>query len=165
MHNRVRIFLIMCLVICAGFKSPHKFYTSITQMEYNPKTQSWEIIMNIFYDDFEKALENYYSKKIKIDDSQIDAYTKNYLEHQLGFFYKGKHLKYHYIGTELEKDVFKIYIEVKQKKPSEISIVNRVVIDVIDEQINIFNLKYADQRKSMIFQKDKEKNSCSFEIK
>ncbi len=158
-------FLISILFICAGFNRPHKFYTSIAQMEYNEKTQSWEIIMNVFFDDYEKALSEYYSRKIKIDDKTIDALSSNYLKYRLAFKEEEKSLKYDYIGAELERDVYKVYLELKQKRVKDITINNRVILDVIDEQINIFNIKYKDQRSTLVFTKTKEEQRYHIGIK
>ena len=53
-----------------SFKAPHKFYTSITKIEYNNKSQSYEIIMNVFSDDWEKALSEIHQRKVTIDQAE-----------------------------------------------------------------------------------------------
>src|SRR5574343_237215 len=72
----------------------HKFYTSITQMEYNDKTQSYEIVMNVFWEDWEKALSEIYQKPIRIDQPGIDKFSMEYLESSFVVKLKEKKLPY-----------------------------------------------------------------------
>ena len=56
------IFLFFCFALCSSFVA-HKFYVSVTQIDYVPNKKRIEITSRIFIDDFEKALTKKYKKK------------------------------------------------------------------------------------------------------
>lgn len=132
--------------------NPHKFYTSITQIEYNPKTQSYEIIMNVFMDDWEKALSEIYQKPIRADHSEIETFSMQYLESCFVLKYKEKKLAYKMIGIEQEKDILKIYLELSHKWMEKgLLIKNDCLIREFDGQVNIVNILQQSERKTLIF--------------
>lgn len=141
-----------------SFTSPHKFYTSITQIEYNEKSRSYEIIMNVFWDDWEKALSEYHKKEIRLDMDGIEDFSLKYLESKFMFQHKAKVLKYKMIGLQQEKDIVKIYLELPSKFMKKgMYLKNDCLIAEFENQINIVNLKYKEQKQSLLF-KEVNKN-------
>lgn len=150
MKKIVLIFFLLFPVITNS--NPHKFYTSITQIEYNDKTQSYEIIMNVFWDDWEYALSELFQKKIQIDQAGIENYSLEYLQSSLVFKIKEKKLSYKMIGVEQEKDILKIYLELPHKFiPKGLMLKNDCLIREFDGQINIVNFIHGSDRNTMIF--------------
>ena len=79
--KKILVSIILLLILLPQSSvNAHKFYTSITQMEYNDKTQSYEIVMNVFWEDWEKALSEIYQKPIRIDQPGIEKFSQEYLE-------------------------------------------------------------------------------------
>lgn len=121
-------------------------------MEYNDKTQSYEIIMNVFWDDWEKALTEIYQKPIRIDQPGIEKFSLEYLESCFVVKVKEKKLAYKMIGVEQEKDILKIYLELPSKFITNgMMIKNDCLIRECDGQINIFNFIHQLERKTLIF--------------
>lgn len=148
----VFLFLSANIFARVGDKPSHKFFTSITQMEYNEKTQSYEIIMNVFWDDWEKALAEIYQKPIRIDQPGIEKYSMEYLESCFVVKVKEKKLAYKMVGVEQEKDIMKIYLELPSKYISKgLTIKNDCLIRECDGQINILNYIHQSDRKTLIF--------------
>ncbi len=144
-------FLLLSIFLLS-FNTPHKFYTSITQLEYNTKTQSYEIIMNVFTDDWEKVLSEINQKAIKLDQPGAEKLSEEYLNSMLVMKYKEKKLNYKFIGQELEKDILKIYLELPHKFiPKGLFIKNDCLIAEFDGQINIVNTLLMMERKTYIF--------------
>ena len=79
----IKILFFALLIPLVSFTTIHKFYVSVTQIEYIEEKESVQMIMRIFVDDFEKLLRKRYDKSIILDESknddQIDAYISNYL--------------------------------------------------------------------------------------
>lgn len=147
-------FFLLSLLLFSPFAkaNPHKFYTSITQIEYNRKTQSYEIIMNVFVDDWEKALSEIYQKPIRADHSEIEAFSMQYLESCFVLKYKEKKLGYKMIGIEQEKDILKIYLELPHKWMEKgLLIKNDCLIREFDGQVNIVNILQQSETKTLIF--------------
>lgn len=153
----------MCAVFSFTTASSHKFYTSISKMEYNHKTHSWEIIMNVFYDDWEKTLSEHYSKKININDRDIDALSELYLKKSFSIISNNQTLAIKLIGTKQENDVFKLYVECPQKKLHKgITLNNQVMLESIEEQINIVNIRINEKTMTAVFQKDQKSKEIKF---
>lgn len=157
------LFIWMCAVLSFTTASSHKFYTSITKMEYNQKTHSWEIIMNVFYDDWEKTLSEYYSKKILINDKDIEALSELYLQKNFQIASNNQSLAITLIGMKQENDVLKFYVECQQKKLHKgITLSNRVMLESIEDQINIVNIRINEKTVTAVFQKDQKSKEIKF---
>lgn len=132
-------------------------------MEYNQKTHSWEIIMNVFYDDWEKTLSEYYSKKILINDKDIEALSELYLQKNFQIASNNQSLAITLIGMKQENDVLKFYVECQQKKLHKgITLSNRVMLESIEDQINIVNIRINEKTVTAVFQKDQKSKEIKF---
>ena len=83
----VKILFLTLLFPLLSFAPIHKFYVSVTQIEYAQDKESVQIIMRIFIDDFEKLLRERYDKSITLQKSknedQIDTYISEYLANKV----------------------------------------------------------------------------------
>lgn len=151
------LILWMCAFFAVKQASSHKFYTSISKMEYNMQTHSWEIIMNVFYDDWEKSLSSFHVKKVSINDKDIEALSYEYLKNTFQIKSGNQSLPIKLIGTKQENDVLKIYIECQQKKLSKSILLSNIsMLESIDEQINIVNIRANGKTQTAVFQKDQK---------
>lgn len=67
-------FLLLALVFPLVSGTPaHKFYVSITKIEYVKEKNSLQIITKIFTDDIEDALQQRYDKNISLDTKKETA--------------------------------------------------------------------------------------------
>ncbi len=151
------ILLWMCAFFFTKQASSHKFHTSITKMEYNDKTHSWEIIMNVSYHDFEKSLSKFHAKDITVNDKEIEKFTFDYLKSKFYIKSGNEVLAIKFIGTKQEKDVFKIFIECPQKTLGKtITLSNTTMLEIEAEQINIVNIRLKGKTQTAVFQKDQK---------
>ena len=148
-----------CLILCTvlvlfGFRSyGHKFYTSMTQVEYNDKTRSAEVIMNIFTDDLEAAVSNHFNRKIKTSDKDFAALCYQYISGRFQMKDTQNHtLKNNYAGLEFNRDMVSIYFEIKLPQGlNETRIRQAALLEVYNEQTNIVNLRNGKSRTSLVF--------------
>jgi len=140
----------------------HKFYVSITKVEYIKEEQSLQIIAKIFTEDLEKTLRERYNPEIHLDSKKETAsdaeYIQKYLSKKLKINVNNEPVTIEYIGKEYENDVVKIYMEVKnvlELKTFEIE--NKVLMDMFDEQQNIIHFKNKKIRKSLMLDGDNPK--------
>ena len=79
----IKYLALLGIFFFCSFSAVHKYYVSITQIEYVKEKQSVQIISRIFIDDFEKLLRKRYDESITLDNGQdeklIDSYIKKYL--------------------------------------------------------------------------------------
>ena len=62
MRNPLLLFLLV--ITCFSFAPVHKFYVSVTEMEYVKEKKSVQIITRIFIDDFEAVLNTRFGTEL-----------------------------------------------------------------------------------------------------
>lgn len=143
--------IIVLLCLCFGLSAfTHKFYVSISQIDYNKKSESLQITCKVFTDDFERVLSTK-MRDIKLSnqdslDTQskvIDAYIQKHL--------KLKNVAINYIGAELDFDVIWLYLESEPIKNDTIFLSNSILFDGFPEQKNIINVNSGDETLSYMF--------------
>lgn len=145
----------------------HKFYVSITKIEYVQEKESLQIITKIFIDDIEDALQKRYDPSISLDSKKQTpadvAFLKEYILQKLQIKVNGKSVKLDYIGQEYDTDMVVAYMEVKGISDLEtIEIENKVLMDMFSEQQNIIHLKTPKSRRSLILDRDEPKGILNF---
>lgn len=144
--NFIKVSILLVVLSVSAFTAIHKFYLSVTQIEYVQEKQSVQIISRIFMDDFENLLRQNYDKTINLDDDKkapiVDAYIKKYLAERIKIKINGKDVDFKFIGKETDLDVMKVYLEIEGIKDiHSFQITNKVLFDLFDEQQNMVKLK------------------------
>ncbi|NEU08166.1 hypothetical protein GZH53_07570 [Flavihumibacter sp. R14] len=142
------VFILLSLVSTA-----HKFYTSMTQVEYNSKTQSAEVIMNIFTDDLETALSEKFNRQVRNSDKNFTTLCYQYLDTRFSLKdAQGHALKNEYVGLEVNRDMISIYLEIKIPGGLNETRVKQVsLLEVFNDQTNIVNFRSGKNRTSLVF--------------
>ncbi|WP_026898654.1 DUF6702 family protein [Daejeonella oryzae] len=156
-------FFILFLTFSTVIVQAHKFYTSLTQIEYNPQNKSAEVIINLFTDDMETALSRQFNRKIKSTDADFNKYCYQYLDKKFQITdSKNQVLKNHYVGIELKRDMLSLYLEVKTSKGlNNMRLKQQSLMEISDDQNNIVNIKDGKSKTSLMF---KANDSASKEI-
>ena len=149
-----RCVILICLLVSLclpGFG--HKFYTSMTQVEYNDKTRSAEVIMNVFIDDLETSLSDYFKRKIKSSDKDFTPLCYQYISGRFQIKDSQNHLlKNEYAGLEFNRDMVTIYLEVKLPQGlNDLRFRQATLLETFREQTNIVNLRSGKSRTSLVF--------------
>ncbi|WP_445734170.1 DUF6702 family protein [Mariniflexile sp.] len=159
--NPLKQLLLILAVPLFSFTTLHKYYISVTQIDYVQDKQSLQITSRIFIDDLEKLLRERYDETIilagKNESSTADLYIEKYLTEKIQIKVNGKEVKLLYIGKEYDTDLVKCYLEVENiKKIESLEISNKVLFDVFDGQQNIVKTNIYSKQKSVILipQKD-----------
>jgi len=160
---------IVLFVIILGLSSftTHKFYVSVTQIDYNPEQQSLELISRIFIDDLENLLQERYDAAIVLgleeETPNVNEYLKKYLDQKLKIKVNDKKVPITFLGKEYEDDLIVFYLEVEKVVLLErIAISNEILMDVFEEQQNIVHVKKEKFRKSLILEKGKSEGLLNF---
>lgn len=130
----------------------HPFYLGVEEVKYNQKTQSLEISIRLFTDDFEKCLSSHFNKPVNLfihDASpQLDSMVAKYLARHFQILHQSAPLPMHFIGYEKSEEATWSYFESPLPVlPQSLIIHNRLLYDCIREQSNIMHFK-TDQRTS-----------------
>lgn len=153
--------IVLLLLVLGTFQlaSAHKFYMSITEMHYNENNGYLEIIIKLFTDDIEKALEQKSDSSIFLgspkESPQANALLKNYIQKHFTLKTGEQYLDIRFLGKEVDKDYTWAYLEVKDFDPEKkYSLKNSILIDLFDSQLNRVNYYYKEKTHSLNLHKD-----------
>jgi hypothetical protein len=145
----------------------HTYYLSLTQIEFNPKRKSIEVIINVFVDDIETALNKIHGKKFQLNTkSQLrhaDTYFTQYLKDHLSFKIDGKSVQFNFIGKEYDSDVVFFYLEIKDiQSIKEIEVNSTILIQYFPEQQNLVKSNINKKHKSLLLTKKEQKGVLKY---
>ena len=147
-------FKLLLIIFCLGFSS-HKYYVSTSLFNFTD-TNSLQITIRLFKDDFKDALKKKYSiDRVLTDqlliDSTYHSNINNYFNSFLTVSFDGLKNKLNFLGLENKNEMFVFYLEI-EKLPSFniISLDNKLLFDLYSEQQNIIHVKKNGIKKSFI---------------
>lgn len=149
--NKIKLILI---VFCLGFSS-HKYYVSTSLFNFTD-TNSLQITIRLFKDDFKDALKKKYSiNHVLTDqiliDSTYHSNIDNYFNSFLTVSFDDKKNKLNFLGLENKNDMFVFYLEIENLPDfNVISFDNKLLFDLYSEQQNIIHVKKNGIKKSFI---------------
>ena len=154
------------LVISLAFTT-HKYYLSLTQIEYNKDQKSLEVIINVFMDDIELAINKEYAIDLNLTTKDelkdADVYFHNYLTKNLTFTIDNDIVTHNYIGKEYEGDLVYFYLEIAVKEnPKSLEVFNTILLTYFEQQQNIVKFKNDSKRQSKILSKNTNKALLNF---
>lgn len=163
--NKLLVFLIIMPLM--SFAIAHKYYVSVTEVEYVKEQESVQIVARIFIDDFEKMLRERYDESITLDigkdETQIDTYIQKYLSSKLQITIDNTLQRFEFLGKEYEDDILFCYLEITGvTEVNTFEIVNQVLFDVFDEQQNLVKTKINSKRKSFMLIPQNDKGVLNF---
>ncbi|MGA0557046.1 DUF6702 family protein [Larkinella sp. VNQ87] len=139
------------------FTSAHPVHTSVTQMQYNPAEKAFEVSLRIFTDDLEEALtkENNNQRVRLADNDSNGPLVERYVRKHFAIANAKRQRKpFQVLGKEQEMDATWIYIEIPYAEPVEGSLLQQSVLtDLFDDQVNLVNVSYLSQKKTVLFRK------------
>ncbi|WP_435262688.1 DUF6702 family protein [Tenacibaculum sp. nBUS_03] len=163
-----KIFFILVL-ICSliSFTVPHKYYIALTEIEYKEESKSIQMIMNVFIDDFESAINKDYNTNLQLstnkENQKSDVFIKKYLNEHFKISIDNNEKEYAFIGKEYEGDIVYFYLEIEKiSSISTIKIENDVLIKHFPEQQNLVKITINKNRKSLFLNKKNDKGLLKF---
>jgi hypothetical protein len=159
--------LFILLLPLLAFTAIHKYYVSVTQIDYVKEKQSVQIISRIFLEDLEDVLQIRFDENVILGpQSETDGanfYIEKYLKSKMIIKINGEQKTINFIGKEYDNDIVVCYLEiegVKEIKTFEIE--DTVLFDLYAEQQNIVRTKINSQNKSFILIKENDKGLLNF---
>jgi uncharacterized membrane protein len=159
-----KTFLLLFIIPVLSFTA-HKYYLSLTQIKYKSETKSVQIIINVFMDDIETALNKDYDIDLKLTTKKElkdnTIYFKKYLKDKLHFKIDGIAKEFTFIGKEYDGDLVYFYLEIADiNQFKTIEVENNILIEHFPQQQNLTKCKLGEKHKSMLL--TKEENSAKF---
>ena len=153
-----KTFFLLLIIPLFSF-SAHKYYLSLTQVKFKPETKSIQIIINVFMDDTELALNKDYNIDLQLTTKKElpnnNVYFEKYLREKLQFTIDGTPKKFNYIGKEYENDLVYFYLEIENiTTVKKIQITNKILTKHFPDQQNLIKTKVGKVDKSILLNKD-----------
>ena len=135
--------------------SAHKYYLSLTQINFSSKSKSVQIIINVFMDDIETALNKDYDIDLQLTTEkelkENDVYFEKYLNEKLHFKVNTIDKKFNYIGKEYEGELVYFYLEIENINAiDQITISNKILVKHFPKQENLIKSKVGKVNKSVL---------------
>ncbi|MCG8236408.1 hypothetical protein G1L02_06470 [Tenacibaculum finnmarkense] len=159
--NIIKISLLFFILPLLAF-SLHKYYISLTEISYQEETKSVQMIMNVFMDDIETAINKEYNVDLQLTSNKelknVDSLFIKYLEKNFKIKINQKQVAYHFIGKEYDGDIIYFYLEIENiASLKTIEIENNMLIKYFAEQQNLVKASVKKERKSLFL--DKKNNT------
>lgn len=150
--------------LLTSFSAAHKFYLSVTNINYIAESDALQITSRIFTDDLEDLLKERYDLDANLglenESPQADAYIERYLKRKFVLKLDEEVAAYNFIGKKYDNDVVIIYLEATEVGFSalkSLSIENDVLTDLYEEQKNLVHVKWNGKKKSFVLIRENNK--------
>lgn len=157
MKKKFSPWLLVLVTPLLAFTAAHKFYVSVTNVDYSEKEQSLQIISRIFIDDMEAALKARYeidpALATEAESPQADAYIERYFRTKFSVSVNGQRQEYQFLGKRYDKDLLVCYLElpgVPQASLKSVEINNSLLTDLFEEQRNLVHFNILGTKKSFV---------------
>lgn len=162
-----KILILVLAIPLFAFTSAHKYYVSLTQIDYNEKSKSLQITMNVFIDDMETTLNGTFNKHFNLytekEPKDSDSYFEDYVKKHFKVSLEDKEMTYNYIGKKYEGDVVFIYLEIEHVDDVKtIQIDNNMLMEFFELQKNLIKLKVKGKFDSLMLTKGNAKGVLNF---
>jgi len=147
--------LLLALVFPLVSAVAHKYYVSVTQIEYVKSKQTLQIITRIDVADLELALRERYDPSLTLtkagEKASVNAFLKTYLEAKLDIKINTRDTNFDFVGKEYDNDQVICYLEInKVASIKTLEISNKVLFDKFSDQRNVLKIKINSERFNLV---------------
>lgn len=154
--KKLRLPLLLFVAI-GGMSFTHKFYVSVTNVNYAKEAKALQITTRIFIDDLDDLMMARYGVATKLatkNEAKVaDAYIEKYLKTKVSFELDGQVKPFTFIGKKYDADVIICYLEVPNvtlEGHENLTVTNEILTDLYDEQKNLVHVKWNGNKKSFV---------------
>ena len=158
--SRLRLLMLVLVCLAATGFSFHKFYVSKTIIEYNARTQLFEITTKLFTDDLDNAISQLAGKEIRLGTPQEDLHANGFLEEYMKRHFSlvidGVQTEWRWVGKETDNDLTYCYMEIYRAPVfTSLTVQTDMLVSQFPEQQNIVDLSMSGSTQTLVFYKDK----------
>jgi len=164
---KIKNTLLLFFIIPLLSFSAHKYYLSLTQIEFRSELQTLQITINVFMDDIEVALNKDFNIDLQINTKdelkENDTYFEKYLKQKLHLKINNISRNFTYIGKEYDGDLIYLYLEIENvTEINSIEIENKILITHFPKQQNLIKTKVGQNHKSILLIAENDKGLLKF---
>jgi hypothetical protein len=154
------ILTIVCLTVLSSF-TMHKFYVSITEIEYNQEAKSMEVSIKFIGHDLEHALSVAGVPDLQLgtdkEHKSTDDYLFKYISKHFSVLNDSSPIEFSFTGKEVGDDDF-VYCYLKSETINSVQTLtfnNSLLVEVFEGQANIMYYKNGTEKYDYRFNKQK----------
>ena len=141
------------LLVVSTAAGAHRFHMGITEVAFNPRTKSTEIVHTYMAHDVEALLMNLYGRQFDLGDPEDQEVLRKYVEGR--FWLKDRdnaRLPVRWVGMSADSQSVVIYQELENAPLSKTAAIHQgVLLDFLPDQVNTVNLNDAGAIRSLTF--------------
>ena len=140
----------------------HKYYISLTKIDYIKEEKLVQITMRFFIDDMENTIQNRFNILLYLDtkeeNKKVNLFFEKYISQKFKIKINNSFKNFTYLGKEYKNDVVFIYLEI-----TDIESINKIEIQItmlfedFPEQENYIKLNINSTKKTFILIKENDK--------
>jgi hypothetical protein len=130
----------------------HKYFFSITEMEWQPESKQFEVIVDLSTHDLEFALSALFNKSIHVEHPEFETLTKQWLKQHMFLKQSGVLIPLIWVGqqsTHKQVSLFLKTAEIDQSQP--LTLTNSLLTNLFSKQVNTVNITALDQTQTLTF--------------
>jgi len=154
---RFKAVLAAALLWCSAAAQAHNFHVGLTEISFNPRTGSTEVVHTYTAHDVEALLMNLYQRHFDLGLEEDQAVFRRYLEKQFRITVNGKPLPLQWVGLQANVDSIIVFQEIeKTELPPGAVLLDGVLTDFLPQQVNNVNVSAPGRpAASIVFNRDR----------
>jgi len=160
LHGLKSVFahLLLPLLLCvSAAASAHRFHFGMTDISYNARTKSTEIVHSYTAHDIDALLLTLHGRQFDLGDPDDQQVLRKYIESQFWLAGKdGARLPVKWVGMTVDAQSVTIYQELEKSPLSRtVTVRQGVLMDLLPEQVNTVNINDGGVVHSLTFMRRK----------
>jgi hypothetical protein len=156
MKNFLQITGILAVLLLMSFVKAD-FYSSMTKVDYVEGSKTLKFTTKMNTEHVSSAIN------INPNNAAFEAEVKKYVNNRFAVSVNGSPLRLTFTGSQVNGESVWVYFEAGDvSNINSLQINNSLLLETFPKQINIVNIAYKGNQKTMTFQRGKESNEVSF---
>lgn len=155
------LFFLMLFPVTSLQPLDHKFYLSVTQMEFDADKNRITAISRVFIDDLEETLRQRYDVQLALgtdrEDEKASFYIRRYLEQKLTVEINNVPLEFSFAGFTYQNDQIVLLSEfsIIDSDEYKIKVTNTLITDAYSDQQNLVHFRMNQKKQSEVLTKER----------
>ena len=156
MMRRLKAFLAAALLLASAAVSAHRFHAGMTDVSFNARTGSTEIVHTYMAHDVEALLANLYGRQFDLNDEEDQDALRKYLENRFWITGTDKtRLNLRWVGMTADAEKITVFQEIEQTPLWKAGVIHdNVLIDFLPDQVNTVNLNEGNAVRTLTFDRN-----------
>ncbi len=152
----LKTLLAAALLLCSALASAHRFHAGITDISFNARTGSTEVVHTYMAHDVESLLANLYGRQVDLNDADDQALLRKYVEGRFWMLGQDQaRLPLRWVGVTADAERVQVFQELEQTPLWKAAAIHDdVLVDFLPEQVNTVNLNEGNAVRTLTFDRN-----------